>query len=43
DEKLATYTKDDEFNHNSAVGFIELWGLPTKVNAIVNGKKVGTN
>lgn len=41
DEKLATYTKDDEFNHNSAVGFIELWGLPTKVNAIVNGKKVG--
>lgn len=35
-EKLATYTKDDEFNHASAVGFIELWGLPTKVHAMVN-------
>ena len=37
-EKLATYTKDDEFNHASAVGFIELFGLPTKVNAMVNNK-----
>lgn len=36
DEKLATYTKEDEFNHASAVGFIELWGLPTKVHAMVN-------
>ena len=36
DEKLATYTTDDEFNHASAVGFIELWGLPTKVHAFVN-------
>lgn len=36
DEKLATYTTDDEFNHASAVGFIELWGLPTKVHALVN-------
>ncbi|PZX07429.1 argininosuccinate synthase [Psychrobacillus insolitus] len=35
-EKLATYTSDDEFNHASAVGFIELWGLPTKVHAMVN-------
>jgi argininosuccinate synthase len=40
DEKLATYTSDDEFDHNAAVGFISLWGLPTKVNSIVNGKKV---
>ena len=41
-EKLATYTADDEFNHASAVGFIELWGLPTKVHAMVNkgAKKV---
>ncbi|WP_391209659.1 argininosuccinate synthase [Psychrobacillus sp. L4] len=38
DEKLATYTADDEFNHASAVGFIELWGLPTKVHAMVNQK-----
>jgi argininosuccinate synthase len=36
DEKLATYSTNDEFNHGSAVGFIELWGLPTKVHAMVN-------
>ncbi|KOO46834.1 argininosuccinate synthase [Priestia koreensis] len=35
-EKLATYTKDDEFDHNAAVGFISLWGLPTKVHSMVN-------
>ena len=41
DEKLATYTSDDEFDHAAAVGFIKLWGLPTKVQRIVeNGKKV---
>ncbi|MEK3798161.1 argininosuccinate synthase [Peribacillus sp. FSL H8-0477] len=38
DEKLATYTKSDEFDHKAAVGFISLWGLPTKVNSIVNNK-----
>ncbi len=38
DEKLATYTKDDEFNHDAAVGFIELFGLPTKVYSMVNAK-----
>ena len=37
-EKLATYSKEDQFNHNSAVGFIELWGLPTVVAAEVNKK-----
>lgn len=40
DEKLATYTSDDEFDHNAAVGFIKLWGLPTKVQSIVQNKKV---
>lgn len=35
-EKLATYSKEDQFNHASAVGFIELWGLPTVVNSSVN-------
>ncbi|PLS14837.1 argininosuccinate synthase [Bacillus sp. M6-12] len=40
DEKLATYTSDDEFDHTAAVGFINLWGLPTKVNSIVKNKKV---
>jgi len=39
-EKLATYTKEDEFDHGAAVGFINLWGLPTKVNSMVQGKKV---
>lgn len=40
DEKLATYTSDDAFDHSAAVGFIKLWGLPTKVQSIVNNKKV---
>ncbi len=40
DEKLATYTSEDEFDHNAAVGFIQLWGLPTKVQSIVQNKKV---
>lgn len=32
DYKLATYEKAaDEFGHDSAKGFVELWGLPTKV------------
>ncbi|EML9734168.1 TPA: argininosuccinate synthase [Bacillus cereus] len=40
DEKLATYTAKDEFNHDAAVGFISLFGLPTKVYSQVNQKKV---
>ncbi|WP_042420193.1 argininosuccinate synthase [Geomicrobium sp. JCM 19038] len=42
DEKLATYTKEDEFDHNAAVGFTQLWGLPTKVHSQVmkNGVKL---
>ncbi|WP_226640596.1 argininosuccinate synthase [Bacillus tropicus] len=40
DEKLATYTSQDEFNHDAAVGFISLFGLPTKVYSQVNQKKV---
>ncbi|WP_026693659.1 argininosuccinate synthase [Peribacillus kribbensis] len=39
-EKLATYTSNDEFDHAAAVGFISLWGLPTKVSSMVNQKKV---
>ena len=30
---LATYERGDTFNHASAVGFIELWGLPVKTQA----------
>ncbi|MCI1859323.1 MAG: argininosuccinate synthase [Sporolactobacillus sp.] len=37
-EKLATYTKADTFDHAAAEGFIKLWGLPTKVNAQVHKK-----
>ncbi|CAH2715647.1 Argininosuccinate synthase [Neobacillus rhizosphaerae] len=37
-EELATYAKGDAFDHNAAVGFIKLWGLPTKVYAEVNNK-----
>lgn len=39
-EQLATYSTDDTFNHQSAVGFIELWGLPTVVNSMLNKKPV---
>ncbi|MCL7747800.1 argininosuccinate synthase [Halalkalibacter alkaliphilus] len=38
-EKLATYSTDDEFDHSAAVGFISLWGLSTKVNSMVNKEK----
>lgn len=37
-ENLATYTSDDTFDQEAAVGFIKLWGLPTKVNAEVQAK-----
>jgi argininosuccinate synthase len=30
---LATYERGDTFNHGSALGFIELWGLPVKTQA----------
>ncbi|TDL76534.1 argininosuccinate synthase [Peribacillus frigoritolerans] len=39
DEKLATYTSEDSFDHQAAVGFISLYGLPTKVSSMVQGKK----
>lgn len=38
-EELATYSKHDKFNHASAVGFIELFGMPTVVAAEVNKNK----
>lgn len=39
DEKLATYTTEDSFDHGAAVGFISLYGLPTKLSSMVQGKK----
>ncbi len=37
-ENLATYTSADTFDQEAAIGFIKLWGLPTKVNAEVQAK-----
>ncbi|GAB4114178.1 MAG: argininosuccinate synthase [Candidatus Caldatribacteriota bacterium] len=38
DFNLATYDQGDTFNQDYAKGFIELWGLPTKVYHSVNKK-----
>ena len=35
--ELATYNAGDQFDHKAALGFIKLWGLPTKVYSQVNG------
>ncbi|MBS4194997.1 argininosuccinate synthase [Lederbergia citri] len=37
-EKLATYTADDEFDQSASVGFIKLWGLPTEVHSMIHKK-----
>ncbi|MBL1224354.1 argininosuccinate synthase [Enterococcus sp. BWR-S5] len=37
-EDLATYTSADTFDQDAAIGFIKLWGLPTKVHAEVQKK-----
>ncbi|MGM0122763.1 argininosuccinate synthase [Enterococcus sp. AZ194] len=37
-EQLATYTSADTFDQDAAVGFIKLWGLPSKVHAEVQTK-----
>ncbi|WP_138418913.1 argininosuccinate synthase [Aquibacillus sediminis] len=36
DLDLATYNKGDAFDHDAALGFIKLWGLPTQVHSTVN-------
>ncbi len=38
DFNLATYDEGDTFNQDYAKGFIQLWGLPSKVYASVNRK-----
>jgi argininosuccinate synthase len=37
DRTLATYEADDAFDHASAVGFIEIFGLPLRVEAARHG------
>ncbi|UFJ40013.1 argininosuccinate synthase [Brevibacillus humidisoli] len=39
--ELATYAEGDQFDHKAALGFIKLWGLPTKVHAQVNEAALG--
>jgi argininosuccinate synthase len=33
DYGLATYDREDTFNQSSSVGFIDIWGLQTRVQA----------
>ncbi|HEU4919994.1 MAG TPA: hypothetical protein VFT20_09655, partial [Candidatus Limnocylindrales bacterium] len=37
DKNLATYDEGDAFDHKSAVGFIEIFGLPLRVEAARHG------
>ncbi len=39
-EDLATYSKDDIFNHKQAEGFIYMWGMSNKIWAELNSKKI---
>ena len=39
DKNIATFSKDEMYNHKDAEGFINLFGLPTKVEAILNKAK----
>ena len=39
DESLATYTSADTFDQDAAIGFIKMWGLPSKVHAEVQAHK----
>ena len=39
EESLATYTSADTFDQDAAIGFIKLWGLPSKVHAEVQAHK----
>jgi len=38
DPQLATFSKDEMYNHQDAEGFINLFGLPLKVKALVDRK-----
>lgn len=38
-EELATYSRNDAFDHQAAEGFIKIYGLPTKVYSQVNKKE----
>ncbi|MDR1926876.1 MAG: argininosuccinate synthase, partial [Endomicrobium sp.] len=38
-EKFATFEKDEIYNQKDAEGFINLWGLPTKIQAMARKNK----
>jgi argininosuccinate synthase len=40
DKELATYGKGDTFDHTAAIGFIKLYGMPTKVYSQVNRNQI---
>ena len=39
-EDLATYSRDDLFNHSLAEGFIYMWGMSNKIWAELNSKTI---
>ncbi len=39
-EDLATYSKDDSFNHENAKGFIYMWGMSNKIWAESNNNNI---
>ena len=39
--KLATYTKEDQFDHRASEGFIKIFGLPLKTYHQVQGEAMG--
>jgi argininosuccinate synthase len=41
DDKLATYDTGDEFDQALAKGFVELWGLPSKIAAVRDRRVAG--
>ncbi len=41
DKSLATYEAGDQFRHESALGFIDIYGLPLRIHAAVAGKAKG--
>jgi argininosuccinate synthase len=43
DHGLATYDRGDKFNHQAALGFIELFGLDMKTHAIVSERDLVRN
>ena len=40
-EDIATFAAGGDYKQSDATGFISIYGLPTKVQAIVNSEKEG--